>query len=202
MKPLNWKFASLTLAFASLAFSSGAALGGEILVNGGFESGSLAPWTNDFRYGSGTPWFVTSTGCYSGTYCAEDNGNIGLMQSFAGVSTNSITDVSFAALHPDPNVNAMAYDFFYTGGLDQEFLVSTSGTGWNTFNVTAQLMPNSTLVGFEIFGNSGGISMLDNISITGGGTVPEPGTLGLLLAGLTAVGAGIRLRNRKSGAQV
>ena len=39
-------------------------------------------------------------------------GNIELKQTFSPVSITSITDISFWAMHPDPNVTLFAVDFF------------------------------------------------------------------------------------------
>ena len=152
------------ILLSALLLAGGAARADQILVNPGFETGSLSPWVNGRNFGGSTPWAITSTDCHTGSFCAEDNGNIELEQTFSAVSTASITDVSFWAMHPaDAAVTALAVDFFYQGGGDDEFLVSTTGTGWNSrLTMTSDLRSGAQLVGFSIFGNSGGVTLADD----------------------------------------
>lgn len=117
-------FALLPLLFTALG---GFAYGGQILVNGDFASGTIDPWTNDTRYGTGTGWSITSSGCFSGTYCVTDTGNVGVKQTFTGIATTAITDVSFYEI---PATASAVVDFFYQGGADDEFVVPpTSDAG-------------------------------------------------------------------------
>jgi hypothetical protein len=180
----------LTVAFL-LALST-AAYGGQILTNGDFETGSLSPWTNDTRFAPGA-WSITNTNCFAGNFCATAPGNIGLEQTFAGVATADISSVTFKLLHSNTVGTAAAYDFFYTGGIDDEFAVFTSGTGWNSFDVTSQLRSNATLIGFEVFGDGASTTMADNLSIVAS---PEPRTWALLLSGLVGLGILQRKRSR------
>ena len=160
--------------FAAL-LAGGSARADEILANPGFETGSLPPWFNNQNFGGTTPWFVTGTGCLTGSFCAQDDGNIELKQTFSAVPTNTISTVTFWALHPDPAAVAVAYDFFYQNGGQAEFLVGTNGTNWTQFDATSNLRANDQLVGFSVFGNSAGITRLDDLSITTQtSAVPEP----------------------------
>lgn len=160
--------------FAAL-LAGGSAKADQILANPGFETGSLLPWFNNQNFQGTTPWFVTSTGCLSGSFCAQDDGNIELKQTFNPVATAIISDVNFWALHPDPAAVAVAYDFFYQSGAQDEFVVSTNGTNWTQFDATSHLRANDQLVGFSVFGNSAGITRLDDLSITTQtSAVPEP----------------------------
>jgi hypothetical protein len=164
----------------------GAAKGSQILSNPGFESGSLSPWVEGRSFG-GTAWTISSTNCHSGSFCATNNGNNELEQTFAPVAVGSITDISFWALHTSASVNALAVDLLYSGGGDDEFIVNTSGTGWNFFDVFADLRSSGSLVGIGMFGNSGGVSFLDDASVTT--SAPEPASSIFLLLGLGVLAA-------------
>jgi hypothetical protein len=170
----------------SLALVGAAAQGGQVLLNPGFESGSLAPW---FTAQGGGSWTITSTNCNSGSFCATATGNFELEQTFAPVDVSTITDISFFVLHPDASVVATAVDLIYQNGNDNEFLVDTSGTGWNFFDVFADLEATGSLTAIGIWGNSGGVTMVDDVSITSSASsVPEPATGALFLAGFAALG--------------
>jgi len=172
----------LRMALSALLFTGVVAQGTQIFTNPGFETGSLTPWIS-----SGS-WAITNSGCNSGNFCAIDTGNNSLEQDFAAVATSSISQVSFFALNTSGAVTALAYDYLYQGGGFDEFIVNTSGTGWNFFDVTAQIRPSDTLVGFRVFGNSGGTTITDDLNITTGAAgVPEPATFGLLFSGLGAI---------------
>jgi hypothetical protein len=188
------KIVRLTLALLGLLQVSPFAYGGEILVNGDFESGSISPWINDTRYGTGTGWSITSSGCYAGSYCATDTGNVGLKQTFAGVATSSITDVSFYQTTYADDIAVV--DFFYQGGVDDEVVVSGTATGdgsWVFHDATSYLLPNATLVGFEVWGNTTSTpSYVDDLSIVANSmAVPEPGSMMLVSAGLIVMAVGL-----------
>ena len=181
----------LVVLFAAL-LAGGSAKANQILANPGFETGSLLPWFNNQNFQGTTPWFVTGSGCLSGSFCAQDDGNIELKQTFGAVATGTISNVSFSALHPDPAAVAVAYDFFYQNGGQDEFLVSTNGANWTSFNATSNLRANDQLVGFSVFGNSAGITRLDDLSITTQtSAVPEP-----YLPGFIAVASALLIFGR------
>src|SRR5262249_14707696 len=120
-----------------------------VLVNGGFETGALSPWFQDRGNGS-EDWHVTSASAHSGTFSATDVGNIDLRQDFAPVLTSTITEVSFWARHPDPAVTDLAIQFFYSDATNEQFIVATSGSDWNFFDVTSDLEAGKSLVAISI----------------------------------------------------
>ncbi len=186
----------LRFVFTISVLACGITQASEILINPGFESGSLAPWTNDTRYDTGVNWAVTTTNPHSGSSCAVDTGDIGLKQTFSPIPVSSVSAISFWVMHPNEALSALtAVDFFYVGGGDDEFYVSTPGSGWTFFNVLADLSDTGYLDGFEIFGYTGSgpdVTMADDFNITA--TIPEPPTFVLLLAGLIAIAIAARLR--------
>lgn len=191
MKPILSALACIAFVAATPAAAT------NVLQNPGFETGSLAPWVQARDFSNNVPWFVTDADSHTGTYSAQDTGNTELRQDFAGVDASSIDQVSFWARHPDQGVSAIAYDFFYSDLTSTEFIADTSGTDWNFFDVTNQLDPTRTLVGFSMFGNSQGITRLDDVVIDVAGGVPEPATWALMLLGFAATGLALRGRSKQ-----
>jgi hypothetical protein len=76
----------------TVALTVTAPTGGGGIVNGGFESGSLSGWT-----ASGASASVVSSGCHSGTYCAQvgstspTNGDSSIAQTFTVPSGNTLS---------------------------------------------------------------------------------------------------------------
>ena len=171
----------------------------ETLTNPGFETGALTPWANgnNFEGGSGTLWHVITSDTHSGTYAVEDTGNIELRQNFSGVAASSITEISFWLEHPNLAGAPFAFDFFYSDSTNAEFVLFTSSTDWSFFDVTSYLNTSKTLTGFSIYGYSGGVTRLDQLTISTGGAVPEPATWALMLLGFGAIGLTIRRQRAK-----
>jgi hypothetical protein len=155
----------------------------QALVNPGFETGVLTPWFQDRVFSSGEDWNVTTNSPHSGQYAATNTGNKEIRQNFAPVPTNTIQEISFWARHETLSVSDLFVDLFYSDNTDSGFLVFTQSTIYEQFNVTSYLAPNKQLSGFSIFGNSGGRTFFDDVTIR---VVPEPASMTLLLvAGLT-----------------
>lgn len=187
----------LGLALASLLFA-GQAFAANILLNPGFESGSLPAWANDNDFCGGCVWDVTSADAQEGTYSAEVAGNRLIFQSFTPVSVALISQVSFWARHPENGGgDAMAILFRYDDLSEDEQMVATGSDQWQFFDVTSLLTPGKNLAGFGVYGNSGALARFDNalLDVGGGGRqVPEPATSALLGAGLALLVAGRRAR--------
>jgi hypothetical protein len=133
----------------------------ELLQNPGFESGSMSPWET-------TNWIVTATYPHSGTYCACDVGNYFITQGVDTTPGSEVQSVTFWSRQPDQQA-AQAYDFLYSDGSFEEFGNSPTAN-WQQFDVTSHLNRGKSLVGFRIWGYSGGgpgpdSSYVDDVSI-------------------------------------
>ena len=154
LRAMKWT-ASLALLLAIVGPAQRVSAG-NILVNPGFESGSLSPWVQTNDFGGPIDWFASSGDAHSGSFSAVDDGNKLLTQSFAPVATNSITEVSFWMRHPD-NGGAPAFvNFVYSDNSSGGGTVFSSTIDWEFFNVTSLLAPGKSLTEFGIYGYTGG----------------------------------------------
>ena len=192
---MNKLLVSTALAASVMALSAVPAAATNLLSNPGFESGALSPWyqARDFSGHGGANWAVETTVVHSGTYAAGSDDNYELRQDFTPTAGSSISDISVWA-----NVDAMAYDLFYTDGTDSEFLVFGSKT-WQQFDLTSNLDVSKTLSGISFFGNSGAQAYIDDAVVDAGG-VPEPVTWVLMLVGMGGLGASLRGRRALASA--
>ena len=74
---------------------------------------------------------------------------------------------------------------------------SQSATAWHTATMSFTATGSSEVLSFLSLGTPEGLppmALLDNVSLTN--TVPEPATWGLMLLGVAAVGASLRMRRR------
>jgi hypothetical protein len=154
----------------SVPEAGGGGGGTNILENSSFETGSLPPWMQGHDYcGSDCEaWSVVSYHPRVGSWDAGNEGNIELVQNFAGTPTSSITNVTFWSWHPSDAVPE-AVDFVYTDGTDDEYVVFPTDTNWESFNVSDDLATGLSLKGIGIWGYSGGIgpaiTYLDGVEI-------------------------------------
>jgi hypothetical protein len=170
------------------------ALAGNILVNPGFETGSLAPWYQGNDFGGPENWNVTNKEAHTGTFSATDVGNKQIRQDFAPVFVGDILEASVWIKNPDdggPRINA--FDFYYSDGSHHENVVFQPDNNWNFNDVTALLQPGKFLTGFSIYGYIGGGGNEDRTYVDDWtlNVVPAPGAAVLL--GLSAF-AGSRRR--------
>lgn len=157
---------------------AGAAVAQNVLVNPGFETGSLAPWFADF----GSP-FVTSSEAHSGLFSAAGFGGDSIRQDFAPVPAASIDEVSVWIKRAGGAFDQ--YSFYYDDNTSGTFLINDIGGGddWKQHFLTANLDLSKNLTGFSIFGTSSGPAYMDDFIIT-----PSPGAAALLgLGGLMTV---------------
>jgi hypothetical protein len=170
------------------------AFAGQLIVNGGFETGSLSPWFNGRNFCGGTCslWAVTTTNPHTGLFSAMDVGNIELRQNFTPTAGSSITDVSFWIFS---GAGFNAFDLFYTDGTDKEFVVSPTPNVWTFEDVTSSVDKTKTLMGFSVFGTSPGFTtFIDDASVTS--TVPEPASLLMMGGGIFALAGSVRRKLR------
>jgi len=153
----------------------------QILVNGGFETGTYAPWLISL----GTNSSVTTAEAHSGSYSSAQFGDDSIRQNFAPIPTSAITEVSFWVKRLGGPFSA--YSFFYEDGSTEFSAAVGNGNDWVFFDVTAELDVGKNLTGFEISGTTDGPAYLDDFNIVA--NLPEPGTLALLGLGLAGLAA-------------
>ena len=150
-----------SLGYSLLAHGSASlAYGGQLLVNGGFETGNLSGWTVANQSGSfpGSNFFAVSgtttpqsglstVGPASGSfYAVSDGQGIGthaLLQAFTvpGPASSIVFSFSlFANSYGGTFVNPIGLDF--TDGANQHARVDILSSGAPTFTTTASLLQN------------------------------------------------------------
>jgi hypothetical protein len=165
-----------------------------ILINPGFETGSLAPWFQNRNLCSGpcADWSVTSSDSHSGAFSAMDVGNLELQQNISPTPTSQISQVSYWLKHPDGGRLPVDVVFYYSDGTVDEHGGEqfTTTANWSFFDWTSDLKPGKVLTGLSLFGynisppGSTEETFLDDVTIDT--VAPEPGSLVLLTGGLSA----------------
>jgi hypothetical protein len=150
----------------------------EILVNGGFETGSFDPWYHDGA------WTTSTNSPHTGTYCAYDIGNHWVRQDFAPIPASEITSVTLWERQPEAQISAI--DFFYSNLPYSEDVIFVTAN-WAQYNATSFIEPGGIVTGIRIWGYTGGgpaqdETFIDDISLQSVGvprvdielTIPVP----------------------------
>jgi hypothetical protein len=177
---------TLLLAALFLTTTPATTFAQNILVNPGFETGSLAPWFAN----TGNPQ-ISNANAHTGTWSVAAFGGDEIRQNFDPITTSSITEVSFWVQR-----NGGPFDqftFYYSDNTSEDLFITGTGDQWQFFNVTSDLDPGKSLTAFSIFGTSSGPAFLDDFTIAA--AVPEPSTYALLAATLASAAA-YRYRRR------
>jgi hypothetical protein len=148
----------------------------ELLQNTGFETGSIQPWVT-------SNWVVDTKYPHGGLYCACDVGNYSILQWVDTTPGTEVQSVTFWARQPDQPA-AQAYDFFYSDGSYEEF-VHFPTPAWQRFDVTYRVNRSKSLVGFGLWGYSGGgpgpdSTYIDDVSILVPGGIHDVGVVEIL----------------------
>ena len=172
---------------ALIGLSPVAASAANVLVNPGFESGSVTGWTD-----VSAQWSATTATPFAGTYCATTPNNFELRQTFVGVPVAFVTELSLYTRHAS-NVTG-ASDIYiaalYSDSTNSPLIYSpTPITSWTKVDFTSLLTPGKTLTGITFYGNALNATYVDNVVVN---AVPEPS----LAAGFACVLPLLRRRRR------
>ena len=183
---MNWtqgKVAALTVTvFAMVAPPTHADV-----VNGGFETGTFAGWTQ-----TGDPGFssvdasAARTGSFGAFFGPELVG--GISQSFATLA-GAPYRVDFAlslASSDQPN----SFSWTWNGVTQAPTLTNVAGFGYTNFSATVIATGASSTIGFN-FRDPQSFWLLDNVAVT---AVPEPEVTALLAAGLLLLSRRLKRR--------
>lgn len=156
---------------------AGTAIAQNVLVNPGFETGSLSPWFAD----SGSP-FVTNAEAHTGLFSNAGFSGDSIRQNFAPIPAVDITEISLWVKRAGGAFDQ--YSFYYDDNTSGTFLINDIGGGddWKQHFLTSNLDLGKNLTGFSIFGTTNGPAYMDDFVIT-----PSPGASALLgIGGLVA----------------
>jgi len=128
----------------------------QVLVNGGFETGSLPPW-----YSNG--WVVDTVCPLESTYCAWDTGGHWIRQDFESVRAQYVS-VEFWARQPE-QPSGMVVDLLYDDSTVQPVPVSPADT-WTCQLIDSLLNCRKRLCGLRFWGCTGSDSTyLDDVRL-------------------------------------
>jgi hypothetical protein len=191
-----------SMAVAAILFAVPAAAG-ELIQNGGFETGDITGWTEvgnyiptGFNHATSSN-FVGMTP-YAGNYFFEfgnytDEGSAGISQTMGTVSGQTY-DLSFEWSTGGADAPGdQSYLVLWDGNVVDSISTNTGSTPWTlaSLDVTGTGHDTLTIEGYRNYGYNG----IDNVSVTGAVPAPEPGTLALFGIALLGLG-GLRLRRK------
>lgn len=179
-------------ALVSLLLLGSASAGAqELVTNGGFETGNFSGWAQSGCTGfDGVDSFSPHAGTYGAFFGAVD-APCTISQSVATVSGAQYT-FSFWLGNQVPGVNSVAVSW---GGSSVFSAANVGEQPYTQQSFTVTAASSATQISFAL-SNRDNFFDLDDISVLPVRTVPEPGSLGLIAAGMIAMAAFARPRRR------
>jgi hypothetical protein len=185
----------LVVAVLLLAILAGRARA-DLVINGGFESASLSPWTTNFDSGSGDlrvvngPFFA-----HSGSDLAEW---LAFGKSFNGtisqtLTTTALQDYTLDFYASSPTNTTATLDVTF-GGTHVASLSLPDDGFYHEYTYTVQATGGSTTLSFA--GTTASLLLLDDVSVNPFIATPEPSTIALALSAVP-IGLVAWLRRRK-----
>ncbi|HGG57952.1 MAG TPA: DUF4215 domain-containing protein, partial [Nannocystis exedens] len=126
-----------------------------LLVNPGFESGAMAPWTSN-----GVP--ILSDLAHSGAWAAQTTGNLYIKQTFAATPVSSLDSASFWTWHDSADSPAMSVQWSYSDNTNgSTFYGADQLDGWQEHDILNKLAANKSIVSLQIWGYAVGQDLPD-----------------------------------------
>ena len=163
------------------------------VVNGGFETGSLAGWTltGDTSF-SGVDPFAARSGNYGAFFGPTVVG--GISQSFATLA-NTVYKIDFSLSLAD-SAQPNSFSWSWNGVAQAPALSNAAGFGYTNFSALLLATGTTTTIAFN-FVNPQSFWLLDNVGVA---AIPEPSVTLLMGAGFFVMLAGMQRRARSKKA--
>lgn len=185
------KFSNAVRALSLIgAMALSSAAHANLVTNGGFETGTLAGWTESGNVG----WGGVGNGFVHNGANAYFNGAVGTPDTIS----QTLTTVAGSTYHIEFWVSNAAsgnlFQFNWDGGAP-EISFGSGPSGWTQYAFDAAASSNSTTIAVTIQ-NDPNWTYVDDISVVPTQQVPEPGSLALV--GLALAGVGVNWRRKRT----
>jgi hypothetical protein len=187
------RFLTGLVVVAACATATGRA-SADLVLNGGFETGDFTSWTQ-----TGNTGFTNVGGTFSGVppHGGSSQAHFGAVNSLGGIDQTLATTTGATY-----TLSFFLYNF---GGMGTEYTVSFGGTtlvdvvdapsfGYTLFTYQVTAASNADVLSFS-FQQNPSYFLLDDISVVGRASTPEPGSM--LLMGIGGAGLGLFYRSRR-----
>jgi hypothetical protein len=136
---------------------------GQAIVNGGFETGALAPW-----YGHLGTQSVVTTHPHSGTYCLKENlgGDNDLYQALYCYIPVDIILTFGCYMYPDDASNSPSFAVIYSDGSSDSNEFSFSAGSWHYANFIPFLTAHKYIKIVDLYNLGVAASYFDDVTLT------------------------------------